>query len=210
MAEARELARRRGYDVLAKWSSLSFDPLTRSVIARRLGAPPPRRFFTAAQFEVLESACARLLATPRGQPPIASAIDDDLHAGRSEGFRRPDMPPASVAWRIGLDGLDGEARHRHPGSGFAALDGAAQDAVLHALQRGEVDRSRFGAVAPRLFFADLLLKAAVSHYYSRPEAWNEIGFGGPASPRGYVRIGLDQRDPWEAPFTAAPRHVRAR
>ena len=31
-----------------------------------------------------------------------------------------------------------------------------------------------------------------------PTAWNEIGFGGPASPRGYVRMGLDRRDPWEA------------
>jgi hypothetical protein len=25
-----------------------------------------------------------------------------------------------------------------------------------------------------------------------------MGFGGPASPRGYVRMGLDRRDPWEA------------
>jgi len=203
MAEAREIARRRGYDVLAKWSSPSFDALTRSVIARRLDSPPARRFFSPAQFEVLETACARLLATPRGRPPIANAIDDDLHAGRSEGFRRPDMPSAGVAWRIGLDGLDGEARHRHAGRGFAALDGAAQDAVLHVLQRGDVDPSRFRPVAPRRFFVDMLLKAAVGHYYSRPEAWNEIGFGGPASPRGYVRIGLDQRDPWEAPFAAA-------
>ena len=210
MTETPGLAHPRGYDVLAKWSSPSFDPLTRSVIARRIGAPPPRRFFTAAQFEVLESACARLLATPRGRPPIASAIDDDLHAGRSEGFRRPGMPRPAAAWRIGLDGLDGEARHRHDGRGFVVLDGTAQDAVLQALQQGDVDRSRFGAVAPRLFFTEVLLKAAVGHYYSRPEAWNEIGFGGPASPRGYVRIGLDQRDPWEAPFATAARHARAR
>jgi hypothetical protein len=38
----------------------------------------------------------------------------------------------------------------------------------------------------------------VSAYYAHPTAWNEIGFGGPASPRGYVRMGLDRRDPWEA------------
>jgi hypothetical protein len=35
-------------------------------------------------------------------------------------------------------------------------------------------------------------------YYAHPTAWNEIGFGGPASPRGYVRMGFDKRDPWEA------------
>ena len=203
MAEARELIRSDRYDVLAKWSSPSFDTLTRAVISRRLAPPPGRRFFTAAQFEVLEAACARLLATPRGRPPIASAIDDDLDAGRSEGFRRPDTPPPGATWRTGLDGLDAEARHRCDGRGFAALDGATQDGLLHALQRGEVEASRFGAVGPRRFFTDVLLKAVVGHYYSRPEAWNEIGFGGPASPRGYVRIGLDQRDPWEAPFAPA-------
>ena len=35
-------------------------------------------------------------------------------------------------------------------------------------------------------------------YYAHPAAWNEIGFGGPASPRGYVRMDFDRRDPWEA------------
>jgi hypothetical protein len=207
MAEATKLRRDGDYDVLDKWSSTSFDSVTRAVIARRLETPSSPRFFAAAQFEILEAVCARLLATPRGRPPIASAIDEDLHVGRGEGFRRPNMPPARVAWRIGLDGLDAEARHRHHGVGFAALDEAAQETVLHALQRGEVDRRHFEGLPPRRFFTDVLLKAIVGHYYSRPEAWNEIGFGGPASPRGYVRIGLDQRDPWEAPFAAAARRT---
>jgi len=43
-----------------------------------------------------------------------------------------------------------------------------------------------------------VLRTAVSIYYAHPAAWNEIGFGGPASPRGYVRLGFDRRDPWEA------------
>jgi hypothetical protein len=40
--------------------------------------------------------------------------------------------------------------------------------------------------------------ASVSAYYGHPTAWSEIGFGGPASPRGYVRMNFDRRDPWEA------------
>jgi hypothetical protein len=35
-------------------------------------------------------------------------------------------------------------------------------------------------------------------YYAHPQAWDEIGFGGPASPRGYVRMGFNRYDPWEA------------
>jgi hypothetical protein len=34
--------------------------------------------------------------------------------------------------------------------------------------------------------------------FAHPASWSEIGFGGPASPRGYVRTGFDERDPWEA------------
>ena len=29
-------------------------------------------------------------------------------------------------------------------------------------------------------------------------AWAEIGFNGPSSPRGHIRLGLGKRDPWEA------------
>jgi hypothetical protein len=43
-----------------------------------------------------------------------------------------------------------------------------------------------------------LLSDIVRAYYGHPTAWNEIGFGGPASPRGYVRMGFNRRDPWEA------------
>jgi len=203
MPDVATIAHDGAWNVLAKWTSVSFDDVTRSVLARRLGAPPPPRFFTAVQFEVVEAACSRLLASPRGQPPIANAIDADLHAGRGEGFRRPDTPRDDVVWRAGIDGLDAEARRRHRGRRFAALDGAAQDALLAALQRGDVDAERFHGIDARRFFTDVLLKAAAAHFYSRPEAWSEIGFGGPASPRGYVRIGIDQRDPWEAPL--APR-----
>ena len=37
----------------------------------------------------------------------------------------------------------------------------------------------------------------LSAFYSHPWAWNEIGFGGPAYPRGYARIGAGQRENWE-------------
>jgi hypothetical protein len=39
----------------------------------------------------------------------------------------------------------------------------------------------------------------LSTFYSHPWAWNEIGFGGPAYPRGYSRLGPGQREHWESP-----------
>ena len=38
--------------------------------------------------------------------------------------------------------------------------------------------------------------AILTAYYAHPWAWNEIGFGGPAYPRGYMRLGVDQPEPW--------------
>jgi hypothetical protein len=50
-----------------------------------------------------------------------------------------------------------------------------------------------------------VLSDVVSAYYSHPTAWNEIGWGGPASPRGYVRMDFNRRDAWEA-AEAYPGH----
>ena len=47
------------------------------------------------------------------------------------------------------------------------------------------------------FFLHHLLKHVVAVYYAHPAAWSEIGFGGPASPRGYVRLQPNRHDNWE-------------
>ncbi len=48
------------------------------------------------------------------------------------------------------------------------------------------------------FFQHRVLLDIAAAYYSYPSAWSEMGFGGPASPRGYVRMDFDRRDSWEA------------
>jgi hypothetical protein len=46
------------------------------------------------------------------------------------------------------------------------------------------------------------MRYVVQAFYSHPWAWNEIGFGGPAYPRGYSRFGSPhlnaaEREAWE-------------
>lgn len=191
-----------GYDVLEKWASPSFNDITRGVLRRRLHQVPVPRLFSPDEYAVLEAVCARLIPQPeRAEPiPIAPWIDADVAEGRGEGFRHPDMPPLEEAWRKGLAALDAEARRRYA-QPFAALHPESQDAVLSAVQAGEAES--FGDLPQQAVFTHLL-KAVVGVYYSHPAAWSEVGFGGPASPRGYVRLGLDERDPWEAPIAPAP------
>ena len=33
------------------------------------------------------------------------------------------------------------------------------------------------------------MRMILSAFYSHPWAWNEVGFGGPAYPRGFMRLG---------------------
>jgi hypothetical protein len=101
------------------------------------------------------------------------------------------------AWRNGLAAVDDEARRLHD-LPFTRLDAAAQDAVLQRLADGRAESPRWQGLDAQRFFIHHLLKTAAGLYYAHPAAWNEIGFGGPASPRGYVRLGFDSRDPWEA------------
>lgn len=186
------------YDVLEKWNSPSFDAQTRRVLEKRLHEVPPRRFFTEDQLAVLSAIVESIApAFADGPPPIALWIDERLFFNRGEGFRHEGELPLQESWRIGVSAIDCEARRRFS-RGMPALDSASRDSVLRAVQNGEVDEGPWHGVTAKTFFSDALLKTIVGLAYSHPSAWSEIGFGGPASPRGYVRLGFNERDAWEA------------
>jgi hypothetical protein len=101
-------------------------------------------------------------------------------------------------WLKGINAIEAEARHRFHRS-FHILDPAEQDIILHAMNDGDVQAPDWGKHLPaQMFFRKVLLPEIVTIYYAHPAAWSEIGFGGPASPRGYLRLGTNRRDPWEA------------
>jgi hypothetical protein len=188
------------YDVLAKWDTPSWDDQTREVLRKRLTDVPARRFFSETEWQTLAAVCGRLVPQPeRSDPiPIVPWIDEKLHHNRRDGFRYDDMPPLREAWRLGLEGIEHESRHRF-GADFRSLSEAGQDEVLRAIQAGDVAGEVWARLPAQRFFTTLLLKEVVGEYYAHPAAWSEVGFGGPASPRGYVRLGANQHDPWEAP-----------
>jgi hypothetical protein len=188
-----------GYDVLDKWHGESFDDTTRRVLGERLAQAPPRRFFSEHEWHLLEAIVARVLPQPdRAEPvPITPWIDAQLQTGAQEGFRYANMPPQDEAWRRGLAAIDAEARYRHD-RGFAQLAGGEADALLEALERGQANLALWHGIDAQCFFITVVAKTIAGYYYAHPAAWSEIGFGGPASPRGYVRLGFDQRDQWEA------------
>lgn len=188
-----------GYDVLRKRHTPSWNEQTRRVIDQRLATPRDPRFLTEHEFATLAAIAARIMPQPahRAPIPVAALVDRKLYLDEQDGFRAEGMPREREAWRRGLAALDAEAQQRH-GRDFRALTGAEQDALLRLMEQGALDHPAWGGMPPRTFFKQRLGRDIVFAYYAYPTAWNEIGFGGPASPRGYVRLGYDQRDPWEA------------
>ena len=188
-----------GYDVLSKWSGPSWNEKTREVIRRRLAIALEPRFFTAEEFETVSAIAARIVPQPATRPPIpvAALVDRKLDEGTLDGYRMASAPRDGEAWRIGLVALDAEAQSAYQ-KRFAALADELQDRLLHRAQAGELNAPEWGALSPSDFFKKRLARDIVLAYYAHPTAWSEIGFGGPASPRGYVRLDFNERDPWEA------------
>lgn len=180
-----------GYDVLAQ--APRWDAVTQGVVLRRLGPPPSQRFFNLEEEAVCRSLLDRLLAQDaEPRVPVFELIDARLAQGETDGWHYDDMPTDDQAWRRSLAALDDDARHRRGGHRFADLGRGAQHDVLEAVRTGS-EWHRLPAA--RVW--GLWLRYALAAFYSHPWSWNEIGFGGPAYPRGYENIGLDRREHWE-------------
>ncbi|AUG81692.1 Choline dehydrogenase-like flavoprotein [Kitasatospora sp. MMS16-BH015] len=175
-----------GYDVLGQ--AKHWDGATASVVLARAGGPqPPLRFFTPAEEATARALLDQLLDRPA--VPVLAMIDARLAELQTDGWHYADMPMDGEAWRRSLAALDADA----DGS-FAALRRVQQHALVGRIQ--EMSGERWHGL-PAQHVWSLWTRYACTAYYSHPEAWNEIGFGGPAHPRGYLRLGVDQREPWE-------------
>jgi hypothetical protein len=200
-----------GYNVLSKRWSQSWDETTRKVINRRLAVPREPRFFTAAEWETLSALCARIMPQPADRPPVplAAYVDQKIVENHLDGYRYAALPRQGEAWRRGLAALDQEARDG-AGGRFHTLPPEAQDALIRRMQQGELTSAAWGGMPCKPFFEHRVIADITHAYYAHPVAWNELGFGGPASPRGYVRMQLDRRDPWEAAEAKPGEAARAR
>lgn len=140
--------------------------------------------------------------------PVAAFVDTKLHDDSRDGYRDARLPPLREAWRIGLAALDIESRNAYD-AGFADIDEVNQRALVKRMQRGELTDPAWQGMPSNVFFELRALHDISAAYYSHPRSWSEIGFGGPANPRGYVRMQANRRDPWEAAEAHAGEEARA-
>lgn len=189
------------YDVLTTVDH--WDSLTRGIVLDRVDNVPQVQFFDEAQARTLRAFCDVVTGQDcEPRIPVLEMVDAKLSAGRLDGFRYHDMPPDPETWQRVAANLDASARAEGCEEGFASADSELQHELVERFSKGELDWDlpvgRAWAVVMRMVLAA---------FYSHPWAWNEIGFGGPAYPRGYARLGAGQREHWESPPEFAPDPV---
>lgn len=179
----------------------SWDRTTRRLISERVEMALPIRFFTSQQAALLSAVVDRLMPQDdRSQArtiPILAVIDERLDKNALNGFRYEDMPPDPEAYRLGLGAID-EMAHSRFKAPFVELAVHRQELLLKSLHDGNPDPQHpaWERMPVHRFWA-LLMEDCVTAYYSHPWAWDEIGFGGPAYPRGYMRLENGLPEPWE-------------
>ena len=172
-----------------------WDEVTRRVVLERVEKIPPIRFFTAAEAVTLAAFCD-LVTAQDSEPriPVLNMVDAKLFAGKLDGFRYENMPDDRETWRRVAVGLDSAARRARRGELRRRLGASASPSS--GVLGGPPARRGLGP-APRAEPGAWSPARVLSEFYSHPWAWNEIGFGGPAYPRGYARLGAGQRESWE-------------
>jgi len=203
-----------GYDVLDE--AHRWDDVTAGVVLARLAPTTDLSFFTQAENGVAVVLCDLLLAqAAEPRVPVVALIDARLAAGESDGWHYDELPPDPQAWRLTLAHLDDDARQRY-GAVLTLLDQPQQAALVGRVSDLASSGDRWHDL-PAMHVWSLWTRYACAAFYAHPWAWNEIGFGGPAYPRGYKNIGLDARERWEVrdhddvdPVPATERFERAR
>ena len=153
---------------------------TRAVLRERLDgqsavAAAAPRLLDAGAFGLLCVVVDRLVPQGPAGPrvPVAAIIDAGAAEGVGDGWRYDVLPPDDVALQRGLVLLDQESHRRH-GKAFVDADAAAQDALLHAVQAGEVDWPGLDAAR---WFEELLAAAAIA-FVADPRTLGLMHFDG--------------------------------
>ena len=188
-----------GYSTLVQ--KKAWDETTRRIVLTRVKEAPQLGFFTVREAEVLSAVVERVLPQddrgPHRTIPILPAIDERLRKNTLNGFRYEDMPPDQEAYHLAIRAIDEMARTGF-GASFTELEVHRQELLLKSLHDGNPDPPHevWQGMPVHRFWA-LLMEDCVTTYYAHPWAWDEIGYGGPAYPRGYMRLEHGLPEPWE-------------
>lgn len=187
------------------WNTLHeqkfWDAETRRVVLDRVTKVEPIRFFTVAEERTMLAVVDRIIPqedrTPDRRIPLLPSLDERLFVNRTEGYQYEDMPSDQEAYRIAARAFEQMAQELH-GRRYDELGTREQEEILKSIHdaKPSAAEGEWKKLSVQRFWA-LLVADVCSVYYAHPWAWDEIGYGGPAYPRGYMRLEEGQPEPWE-------------
>lgn len=176
-----------------------WDSTTKEIVKKRLGPFPQNKFFSSKE-AIYISIIAQHITYDDRENIIAWIVhhfDKKLYSQIGEGQRKPTTPPEKKLIRDGLRALDRVSKLVYK-KDFGSLKKDEQVQILDQLAEGTAPQVPDWSNVPQKELFKKLSTTIVSAYYSHPDIWSEIGYPGPAYPRGYIRIELNITDPWEA------------
>jgi hypothetical protein len=179
-----------------------WDAATREKVLKRVHEVPQLHFFTEIEASLMLIIADHLLPQEdrhlSRRIPIVPRTDERLGTGRIPGYRFAGMPKDGDAYRLGFQAMNRMAvtNHSRP---FHELTWSEQEHLLKSIHDAKPlpgAEDIWQRMAIHRFWA-LLMSDCLEAYYAHPWAWDEIGFGGPAYPRGYMRLENGLPEPWE-------------
>jgi choline dehydrogenase-like flavoprotein len=186
-----------------------WDPLTRKTLTQRVENPPPIHFFTGREAETLTTFCDTVMGQDREPKiPVLNYVDEKMYEADEkglDGYQHANMPDDRDTWRLVARGLDEEAQ-RLEGEPFRDSSKEVRERIVGAFARGDLSGGAWDEIDVSLAWS-VVMRSVLSSFYGHPWAWNEIGYGGPAYPRGFMRLKAGQKEPWEGEEALDADHV---
>ncbi len=185
------------YDVMHQQDH--WDDHTQTIVTARIIREKEYRFFTALELEIMRKLCPLLVHDRRGDilTYVLCYIDEKLYEDKGEGERKVQVMPEAQLVREGLSRLNkaAVALYEHA---YVELEEHQQKLFIEDLSFNRANPAHIWEGYPQKDGFLKLLGLTLDAYYSHPKVWSDIGYGGPAYPRGYIRTTIGQLDPWEA------------
>jgi len=177
----------------------AWDKPTRDLVLGRVDHVPPIRFFSPNEVLALTAFCDTVMAQ-ESEPriPVLNFVDERMFnadAAGLDGYQYAGMPDDRETWRRVAAGLDEEAVSRGYAS-FATAPEDVRNTITEVFSKGGLSGGSWAGLSGKRAW-NVVMRSILGSFYSHPWAWNEIGFGGPAYPEGYMRLGVDLHEPWE-------------
>jgi hypothetical protein len=189
-----------GFSTLSQQSF--WDEATRRKVLDRVHNVPAIRFFIPEEALLMEAIASHVIPQDDRHPsrriPVVPQIDKRLYLGIIPGYRFAKMPPDGEAYRLGFRAIE-QITKKSYGRSFQELSWGEQDELLKSIHdaKPKDGASDIWQKMPVHRYWALVVQDCVEAYYAHPWAWDEIGFGGPAYPRGYMRLEHGDPEPWE-------------